>query len=65
MRCGVCGVCTATPAYIAFDKPELGINKQEFKKMVLKLGIVVSDAQMDVIMKHFDKNSMWMPTTML
>mgnify|MGYP000589401410 FL=1 len=46
--------CTA---YVVFGKPEHGLTKDEFREMIFRLGMVVTDDQMDLIMDHFDTDS--------
>lgn len=41
-------------AYVVFGKPEHGLTKDEFREMIFRLGMVVTDDQMDLIMDHFD-----------
>lgn len=51
----------AKTAYIVFGKPEKGLTKTEFREMIFRLGIIVTDAQLDTIMDHFDTDRTFRP----
>ena len=44
-----------------FGKPEKGFTRDEFKEMVLRLGIVVTDKQLDIVFATFDCDRPWPP----